>query len=791
MTEIYINNQRADTDSELRIVLDKVVSEFRNPNKATGSYSYTVKLPLTETNRRLFAYESERHTLEKFRTAYPCYVEADGVELIYGTFAVRKFTRHTIEGNVFGQYMERIADLVPKDKKLTDIQSFAPLDFRGDATVWDYLDRDLDAGTSDVCFPFVVDSFARLKYLNGGTVDNVTYRLGYEDFGVSHFVGAVFRHVFGDLGYTLAGGVLDDDLFNRLVLLYSDSTGGERAYNYGTLNPLTAKTLYTRFNPPHIHEGEDYFLYSYTPEKDSLYATDQTGDLSFSLGRDGVYTCAYTSEYDIDIRVEADAYNSIGNGTLESKAFLLFRELENAQTTEGRDGVLPSTYDGVSFYTLRDAGVCHEETDTTASTSAGVHTLTASFSTKLVKGRQYAVQVVMAIKKTVKTDAVKLFVRAKKGSHFNITRCAGRTLLDPAKFLPDMTQIEFVQAVFKLFNLYYQIDNHQKTIHLYTRGEWFDLNKHNILDISKKVDLDNYEMVPIEQKEIDQMFYRWATDSSDYLLAKTDYMERVNGDVPENSPELPFAPLAFLRQEVHLTEGGYITATATELVPCAIPATDQVDLSLLDDFEAQSRHGYLPKLAVYHGAGVHPDQLLTTSHYSAYGYNKWCVSFDRSNFPFSVLEGGFQVSGDLVSRYKHLPKLSFFNLRSQPAYQITEVAATREFHVEPYEGETLYHGTDLRFVTAPEKLDELDAFSISSSGDKSTFNTIYRDDKLISRYANYFEGVVKIDPVLWNNLSGRNILRVDGELYLLESVTGYEVTGDFAKIKIYQLIAGK
>ena len=62
--EIYINNRPADLGESVRVVLDKIVSEFRNPLKKTGSYSYTIKLPKTQRNKVLFDFQGLHGTLE-------------------------------------------------------------------------------------------------------------------------------------------------------------------------------------------------------------------------------------------------------------------------------------------------------------------------------------------------------------------------------------------------------------------------------------------------------------------------------------------------------------------------------------------------------------------------------------------------------------------------------------------------------------------------------------------------------------------------------------------------------
>ncbi|WP_066834913.1 hypothetical protein [Rufibacter ruber] len=782
--EIYINGKYAQISEDLKVTLDKIVSEFRNPLKKTGARSYTIKFPITQVNKAIFDFQNERQAIGKFKASYRCEVVVDGVTVILGEFIMNKVSRTGFEGFVVANSGGRLVDILNAEKKLVDIKSFTPLAFEGDKTVWEYLDKDLVGEESEIAFTYLVDSFARIKNLLGGTVNGTYYPFFYEDFGLSHFGKAIFKNIFADAGYTLEGSVLDREEFRRMILLFS---GSSRPYNYAALNLMSTKTAYGYYNQASVFEGSDYKLYSIEPTGYAVYNAEKSGDLSFSLGNDGVYTCKYTGSYTFDIQTQTYAHNATNGGStkIETKQHLLFREITDSQYTEGPNGTPPLDYSSFSFYGLTDYATLNTSLNTTLSVSNNEHLNRTQFTAYLEEGKQYQAQVYVAVRNDIHPEGLMLIANSDN-SWFKITALDGPTTLDPAKFLPEMTQLEFVQAVFKLFNLYYDIDENAGKVILYTRDEWFALNRNNILDLSATMNLDEFEETPLSDKDIADTYFKWASDESDHILTYTDYMDRVNATVEGDVYELPFAPLAFLKIPIARWDGDIIPAeTGFDLVPAAIPATEVVDASILNDFEARSEFNYKPKLALYYGAGyLKPGTHTSASGENTYAQNVYYIKFPRTpNLP-----GGFPVDQYFMNNGKHIPKLAFFNMREQPGYEIELLPATREFRLNPSTTGNIYTENDTGMLVSLAKIDELDSESLSMEGSKSLFLELYSNDLLVTNWSNYSEGPFKVNPVLYEQLNGRNIISVDNELYLLESIKNYEVSSNVARIKLYKLV---
>ena len=775
---IFINGIEADISEELKVVVQKVVSEFRNPLKKTGSFSYTVKFPVTQRNKAVFKFENERNKIAKFKEVFKCRVEAGGVTVLEGDFNLVGITSKYFEGFITGEKGERMADILDTKKKLQEISSFTPIDFIGDRTVWDYLDMNITGANSEIAFPFLLDSFARLK--------NFDYGMGYEKFGVSHFAAPTFRNIFTDAGYSLAGSILSDDTFNRLIMLYS-ANGEAPAYNYGMMNPCNHQLAYTNAsgNIVPLFEGDDYHLFGFTPD-----ATKISGDHAFSLGSDGVYTCKATGNYTFDIKVVGYAYdNGLNQPDMDTTQFLLFREIGNSELTDV--SYFPTTYANVSFFSLKDRDTLNTDQQVTKTMNGKRCTHQMNFSAKLEEGKQYAVQLYMGIKTAdMPTGNTQFLLKVDSASRFKITAMDGRQQLDPAKFLPDMLQIDFVNAMFKLFNLYYQIDKQTNVVTLYTRDEWFALNKNNIVDLSNRVNLNDFKETPLTAEETAETYYRWATDESDHLLLNTDYMERVNADAPEESYELPFAPLAFLRRKIKLMKSDGTFLEDYDLIPSGITEAGTTDSRILEDYTVSSDHSYMPKLALYYGAGI-----LKNEHYKVVdvgmGGNPtealYGIQFTRTADPIfgQPFPDGIPIIDGFGGSYKLLPKLAFFNVKAQQAYDVSVNTYTREFVLSgQLQPTSVYTVPNAEFVISMP-----DNASLATTGDKSIFSKYYANDLLILNYTNFTEGPIKMDSVLYQNLTGRQIIRIDNDLYLLAEIGKYEVSGKTAEIKLYRLIS--
>jgi hypothetical protein len=757
LVELYINNKLADITDSIKITLDKVVSEYRNPTKKTGSYSQAFTLPFTANNKAIFFNENDKQIVGKFKKTYEAQLIVNGEAIVTGNFLHLKTTAKGFEGAVGASRIGNpaIADLL-LDKKLTDIKSFDKIDYSGNQSIIDSWNTLIAYPDAEVCYPYVVPCFSHLT---------TGLRSTYENIGVSHFMPAIIKHIFEDAGYEVEGDIFDSATFNKLFLLYSNSDA--QKWNYGKLNVMNAGSpFFDLFGTVYAAN----IIKTIERQSDTIYVVSypfvtNVGDLSESLGADGVYTCKFSGLY--DWRVRGEAQIQIGGFQGAGTGFTAFRCITDDETIP--ENSIPGSSQFATLTTeYLDNGTIAVGQDTDF-----------TFTARLEEGKQYQLQRYISIPNSTVNGRTDAYAYALTTGKFNILSLDGPLLLNPALFLPDMSQVDLVNAVFKMFNLFYELNEDEKVITLITRDNYFQQSLSSVVDLSNYVNILEMDEYPLTDAEVEATYLSFADDDNDYILKQTNYLELVNGLQPEKATKLPFAPLGFIQHEYNA--GGFSTPIlGNELLPAIFPDTTSVDTSVLSDEDAISSSSITPRIALYNGA----DWILPA-------LTGMCVSLGRYHPPTSNFIGGFYPG--YYDAVGFAPKLSFFDYASQPVYKITTNTALRSFTVTLSTDDNIYSTADTNFLQDVTRIPDLNGISLATNVDelvnpKGFFYSLYANDLLIANLSNYLEGRGRITPTLFNQLTGRQVLSIQEDLYLLESIKAFDVSGDFATYKLYKLL---
>lgn len=762
--ELFITNDTdtisADIDDSVRIVTERFVTAFRNPTSGTGSYTYNFKLPATATNRRIFNHADDKQVLNKFGTTYAAVIVFNGVRIIKGQFELKSINKG-FTGNITGSIVTKLSDIIPDDKKLRAITSFTPVPFLGGSTVVEYMKKEslayypkgtVAADKSEIAFAYTLDSFN--AFVNGHTV------IGYEDIGVSHFVGSIFENILADAGYKVAGNILTTDAYKRLLVLYSNADGIFQEWNYGVLNPFKAVAENTSIARPTVNISTTIDRYD-----DRVYVVQPTfqnyqGDLSDSLGDDGVYTCKASGLYTIRMKspMAASVIPVPGAGdpypmpSAEFKHFYAFRCITNTEFLKASQLPSSSSFDSAS------AALYVTELDT-------FFIGEGEFIVNMVEGQQYAVQAYISLPKKYAPVNVSIYNEVNKANYLDCTKFDGKMQLNPADFLPDLSCKKFVEDLFKLYNLYYTIDSNSKTVTIYTRDEFFLSTITDTIDITDRIDFDEWEETPITDAEINANYYKWKDDDSDYILKATDYMQLVNG-TDNKSDELSFSPLAFIRKEYEIYPNlpDYTNIkTVSDFFPAIIPYNESNDIRLLSDTEAENNNTYSPRICYYLGNVFTSEYMQKQASYAHL-------------VPLKGYEDGY------VNARVYAPRLTFFDLANQPAYEVVIDTVRRDFSLKLSTVPNLFKNGE-NIIKPMVALKSLDVVS-----DNSSFLSNYREVIQLNKFSNYITTSIRLNPVLFDKLDGRNLLKINNLTYLLDSVTEYDMANDTAKIKVYRNI---
>ncbi|WP_216689020.1 hypothetical protein [Hymenobacter siberiensis] len=696
LVELIINRKPADLSEDVRIQLDRIVSELRDPLKKTGTVSLPVTLPYTANNKALFFGEDDHQLLGKFRRRYEAQLVVNNVVVVDGIWQQVKNTGKGFVGAIGEAKVSnpKIGDLL-LNKKLTDIKSFVKLDYRGSSSIaasWQNTGSFPDA---EVCFPFVATSFSDLQF---------GFRANYEDLGVSHFAAAILKNIFVDAGYTADGEIFGNETFQKLVVMYSSSA--KQAWNYGTLAPFRSECTVGFLGNSWDggvskvieRQSDNVLVFSYP-----FVATD--GDFAECMGTDGVYTCKFSGNYTLQVRGDAVA----GNGSSTSpQAFTAFRCITDNEAIP--DNMLPPSG---SFSTQVDPLYFDNGTIAVGNGDGGVD---MNFVARLEEGKQYAVQRYISVAKS----ATPPFYYNPNSGKFHCSLVEAPVLLDPATFLPDMSQSEFVNAMFKLFNLYYEINGEQKSITLLTRNSFFKETLKDVIDLTPHLNVANMDEYPLSDKEIAKTYLTYLTDEADHILKHTDYMALVNGDAPEESTKLPFAPLGFLRiTHTALNADGTGNETGEDDIPAILPAQTSEDSSVLADMDNATVGGaWTPRLCLYQGNYWIKSRLIQPTPSPSYQYYNVRLGKEyRGTSNIFVGGGAVPISYDYTGP---APKLTFFDVNHQPAYQVTVNTSLRSFAVEKATTPTIYAGAgNAYFLTDVTRTVTLERTSLATNVDSS------------------------------------------------------------------------
>lgn len=227
---LYIESELCDT-ARVTVRLNKVVRDPQNINRRSGSFSYTIRLPQSPTNKRIFGQAQELPVASKFtiRETYRAeLLGPNGEVLLFGTFKLTDIT-NTFNGVLYSNEIFW-AQLI-QDKSLRDIQSFdiAPFDPFADPYGFEwYLDR--DHNTVDINFPLI----AYGNFFDGTAADNYESQeitqISTDDWLPSTYYLNIIKKIFTDIGYGVNGKIFDDQDVQKWMLPFT----GEK-FSYGAL----------------------------------------------------------------------------------------------------------------------------------------------------------------------------------------------------------------------------------------------------------------------------------------------------------------------------------------------------------------------------------------------------------------------------------------------------------------------------------------------------------------------------------------------------------------------------
>jgi hypothetical protein len=272
--EIYINGELIDySDSnDFPLRLYRKAIDFKDPASRKGETTYTIKLPNTLNNQRIFGSLQQLDEIFKFRRGqvWNCIVNNGSQTVIRGIFYMTGVNETELEGYITAHNGE-IGGLLD-GKSLRDLTG---LEY--EFTCWESMRENIANQITNldthfrslVCYPLVsygkyfianiwgegnvipasyygAPSFGNIniapKLIFGvdeySLTDNSNTYLYFQDVPPSHYIKPILERIFFDAGFTVAGSWIEKQETKRLVMPYV----GERdvIYNWELIGKAQA-----------------------------------------------------------------------------------------------------------------------------------------------------------------------------------------------------------------------------------------------------------------------------------------------------------------------------------------------------------------------------------------------------------------------------------------------------------------------------------------------------------------------------------------------------------------------
>lgn len=311
MVELYIDGKLADIGKDVGIVLQKEFSTDKG-SVSEAEFSYTVDLPITDTNKGIFRFADSFDVSMKFSRTYDARLVSDGSFILQGKFKLSEITYSEYKGNLYSPKRKSVSDVLG-DRTLNEIEPhYKMIGTMDDFTKLNNYVADLDANnipTSEyrdrhVCFPYLLYSApynARNRAIEN-VLDMYTQDLAFgnhsmtsENLLPSYNVLSLLKDMFETEGYNVIGNVFED---NRMKDMYQTFQG-----NYSDWKNLKMTPYYLDFSCSYSNYKSR--VISKTLQTAVIWTEDGINNIARAdASFDGDYSCG------VDAPLVAGSWNS-------------------------------------------------------------------------------------------------------------------------------------------------------------------------------------------------------------------------------------------------------------------------------------------------------------------------------------------------------------------------------------------------------------------------------------------------------------------------------------------------
>jgi len=494
--QLFIAEQLVDLSADTVIAITKQIHDIGDISTRNSDRSNKFKIPKTATNQAIFGVSDrvQSGSAKPYRQS-DCKFIDNGVEIVPNGFAVideaDEFYSVTIySGNL--DFFSVIAELKLSDLDLSELNH-----------LWSLTAID-DSRTNVTGYKY--------SFIDYGAFAEGSRDINCSDLRPSIFFSTILDKIFTEAGFTYSGDIFSEDKFTKLLL-------------------------------PFITNDEDAVYYN----TDSDLTTGNWKNLGLSLtvtDPDAYLTAQAVEEWGFEIVVRYEIVDwTIGNSVFG---------MGMAETTSGAWDFFVSHTDG--------QGDGEWSVDTTGIYATYTGSLTDHFLYINVKDCKVRI-IGGEITGTEHSGTGKTFFAHIKPSQlydltavaFEYNFAAGLDMLpqldfstwDFNRFLPDMSQTEFIKAIANMFCLFVETDEHTKDVS-FTTFETISDNRSVAKDWSDKLDMNSSKIAFRIGNYGQKNYFKYSVDSNDTDVTEgfADHYFSIDDETLPNEVtvvELPFA----------------------------------------------------------------------------------------------------------------------------------------------------------------------------------------------------------------------------------------------------------
>ena len=341
MLDLKVNNENIELSEQTSFRLNKTFFDVTRITFTESDYSFSINLPATDKNNKVFGYASVAEIPNKFSKKFEAVLYADEIKMFEGELILSSYSEGEYSGNLVVQKVKTIEEIFGSDT-LDNLKWTIP--YSGADTI-----NEINSDENGkVYFPFVsygvfikkpyYSDAVRNDYTDTHIIDS-TNRFYHSTFQPSLNLNETVKRLFNQKGYEVQGDVFDDSLINNIYISESIEDGQIPLYNYGNklLGEIDIESVYASSKNDAITselsfkyyptDGSNSYLTDYNFKNvdtfNILEGTNTSNHLSYLFdNEDNVIVIPADGFYKIELGVNAKV-NGIGQQvTIKQKRFV-------------------------------------------------------------------------------------------------------------------------------------------------------------------------------------------------------------------------------------------------------------------------------------------------------------------------------------------------------------------------------------------------------------------------------------------------------------------------------------